>query len=109
MGIRTVDCAFSGQNAGAEHLEGGGEADEGPAVQHDGQHALLGEEEAGAAESHKGAAGRDGGVQRNAQAAAQAQRAGETENQVKNAGCCCLCCVLQYACLYQLPDNKRRL
>lgn len=79
----TCFSSLSGQNAGAEHLEGGGEADEGPAVQHDGQHALLGEEEAGAAESHKGAAGRDGGVQRNAQAAVQDQRAGETETQVK--------------------------
>lgn len=57
----------SGQHRGAQHHEDGGEAYERPAVQPGGHRAVVWEEEAGAAESHKGEGGWDQGVRRNAE------------------------------------------
>lgn len=81
--VADLICLSSGQHGGAQHPKDRGQASEGYAVQQNGQHAILGEEETGAAESHKGAGGWDQGLQRNAQPAAQDQWAGEAETQVK--------------------------
>lgn len=55
--VADLTCPFLGQHGGAQHPEDRSEACEGSAVQQDGQHADLGEEETGPAESHKGAGG----------------------------------------------------
>lgn len=64
-------CSSSGQDGGGQRHEDNGLAYEGPAVQQGRQRAVPGEEEAGAAESHKGQGGRGQGQQRNALPAAQ--------------------------------------
>lgn len=78
-----LTCFSSGQPGGAQHHEDRGEAYEGSAVQQGVQHAVVGKEEAGDAERHEGERGRDQGLQRNAEPAAEDQRAGETETEVK--------------------------
>lgn len=74
-----------GQHGGAQHHEDGGEAHEGSAVQQGQQRALLGEDEAGAADRQEGEGGRGQGVPGGAQEAVHDQREREARSQVSSA------------------------
>lgn len=75
-------CSSSGKPGGAQRHEDRSQAYEGSAVQQGRQRAVFGEEEAAAAESHRGQGARGEGLQRHAQPSPQDQWDGETETQV---------------------------